>query len=59
MELGQDIRTTAYALLDVRNKYAHEHSVDSHDTLRALGEARKLLMFSERAQASAGGRQIA
>ncbi len=44
MELGQDIRTTAYALLDVRNKYAHERSVDSHDTLRALGEARKLLM---------------
>ncbi len=43
-ELGQDIRTTARALLDVRNRYAHERSFDSHDTLRALGESRKLLI---------------
>lgn len=44
MELAQDIRTTAHALLSVRNNYAHERSFDSHDTLRALGESRKLLM---------------
>lgn len=43
MELGRGIRTTAFALLEVRNRYAHESSFDSRDTLKALWEACTLL----------------
>ena len=42
-ELGRDSRTTAHALLAVRNSYAHERSFSSFDTLQAIGNARKLL----------------
>ena len=42
-ELGRDSRTTAHALLETRNSYAHERAFTSFDTQQALGHARKLL----------------
>ncbi len=42
-ELGRDSRTTAHALLAVRNKYAHERAFTSPEALQALGHARDLL----------------
>ena len=42
-ELPRGARNAAFALLDVRNEYAHERSFDSNNTLSALNYALKLL----------------